>query len=184
MLQQLAPPVAMADAPTASIPQLLPSNQKQQTLSVHAPQQQQQQQPLRQSGTGIQGQAALSPLIGSMLPPQQISTAMTCNIQRAGMQRTDMQGRAALTPFLAGSSPHTQHGVVPSYSSMVIGMGSQMQKPIFANHKRPGPQLQPKGPPCCAGCDQCTQGALLAADTLIVSNESACHFEVKCVILG
>ena len=138
MLQQLPPPVPMTGLPAASIPQLRASNQKQQTLSVPAPQ---QQQPARQSGAGMQGQAALRPLLGSSALPQRGGMAKSSG---AG---TSMQGRAALSPFLGGSSPNMQHGAIPSYNSTIAGTNNQMQKPTFTHHKRPGPQLQPTRPP-------------------------------------
>ena len=131
MLQQLPPPVPMTGPQAASIPQLRASNQKQQALCVHAPQ---QQQPARQSGAGMQGRTALRPLVGSSALPQQSGMAMSSGTV------TSMRGHAALSPFLGGSSPHAQHGAAPAISS-------QMQKPTFANHKRPGPQLQPQCPP-------------------------------------
>ena len=138
ILQQLPPLVPMSGPPATSIPQLRASNQKQQTLSVHAPQ---QQQPARHSGTGMQEQAALRPLLRSSALPQQNGLVMSSG------GGTSMQGHAALSPFLGGCSPLTQHGAAPSNNSTVAGTSSQMQKPTFANHKRPGPQLQPKRPP-------------------------------------
>ena len=138
MLQQLPPPVPMTGLPAASIPQLRASNQTQQTLSVLAPQ---QQQPARQSGTGMQGQAALRPLPGSSALPQRSGMAMSSGAA------TNMQSFDDLRPIILKRNPHAQHGAVPSHNSTIAGTNNQMQKPTFANHKKPGPQLQPKRPP-------------------------------------
>ena len=138
MLQQLPPPVPITGPPAASIPQLRASNEKQQALSVHTPQ---QEQLLRQSGTNMQGRAALRPLLGSSALPRQSGMAMSSG------NETSMQGRAALSPFLGGISPHAQHGAVPPHNSTIAGTNNQMQKPTFANQKKPGPQLQPRRPP-------------------------------------
>ena len=164
MLQQLPPPVAMKNRPADSIPQLRASNQKQHTLSLHTPQLQQPgkqstapalhptamqamsmrtpqvQQLVRPSGVGLQEQAALNPFLGASHHPQRTGIVVSSG------NGTRMQGRMALSPFLGGSSPHTQQGAVPSFNSTSAGTSSQMQKPTFANHKRPGPQLQPNRP--------------------------------------
>ena len=119
-------------------PSCEPAIRKQQALSVHTPQ---QEQLLRQSGTKMQGRAALRPLLGSSALPRQSGMAMSFG------NGTNMQGHAALSPFLGGSPPHAQHGAVPSHNSTIAGTNNQMQKPTFTNHKRPGPQLQPTRPP-------------------------------------
>ena len=165
MLQQLPRPVAINGLPAASIPQLRASNQKQQTLSVHMPQLQQPakqstasalhamatqtllkqtpqlQQPLRQSGAGMQVQADASPIPGQRPFPEKTGTVTSFG------NGTGRQGRAPLSPCLRASPPYSQHHAVPSYNSTIAGTGSQRQKPAFANHRRPGPQLQPKPAP-------------------------------------
>ena len=123
MLLQLGPGEPK-EAPKTSVPQLRGSSHQQPQLLPH-------KQPARQA-----------PALAVCGP----AGAEVAARSQPGLRSTQTQAKAALTLPLAGF-PGQKHdsqlgGGLPAHSAT----GGQVQKPVFAKHKRRGPQPQAKAP--------------------------------------
>ena len=127
MLQQLGPREP-DEAPRLSLPQLRVSNQKQQLLPVQQPQPMQNRIPVLRQPNGADVAASSHRIL-----------------LRQSMQ-TQLPGTSPAAE--APASEHSKEGsivMLPCHDS-VGALSAPLQKPVFAKHKRVGPQLPSKTP--------------------------------------